>query len=246
MSDLTPATMLFETDDADRGTNILLYGPPGTGKSVAACSAPGPILIVNAEGPGGLRFARRHHHATEIRSVQMRGRATLDDVARHLRRPDRDEQTVVIDTIGEVYEALLIEMGGVGGPTLQQYGDAARIIERFIRYLRDLPIVVVLIAHERLVEDGQTGEVTRGPVTGGNKLPAKVMAMMDVVAYTGVVTGDADTPDRWVGQVVAAAGRQCKDRSGRLGRHRDLDLTEWLRVMAATDDPLAPAEEVAA
>jgi adenosyl cobinamide kinase/adenosyl cobinamide phosphate guanylyltransferase len=215
----------------------LLYGQPGSGKSCAACSAPGPILYVNCEGPDALTFARRMYGDDKIHEVAFAGKQTLIDVYLHLKSPDATEQTVVVDSIGEMYRMLLEEIGGERA-TLQNFGDVNTIIERFCRSLRDLPQHVVLVAHEEIAD--VEGEIVRRPVTGGKKLPEVLMAMMSVVAYCGVVSKDGE-PRRYVGQLVQANGRRAKDRSDTLGKSRDLDLTEWIAQMRG--EALPAAEE---
>jgi len=46
------------TPSEDPNTNVLLYGPPKSGKTVAAASAPKPLLYLNADRPNATRFAR--------------------------------------------------------------------------------------------------------------------------------------------------------------------------------------------
>lgn len=218
--------------------NILIYGAPGTGKTVGACSAPGPILVLNGEGQGGLRRAREIHGADKIREVAVTGKGVLDAAYLYLRDRKGGEKTVVIDTVGEVYRILLEEIGGER-PTLQNWGDVNTLIERFVRALRDLDINVVLVAHEELVADGTTGETMRQPVTGGKKLPAQLMAQVDVVAYAGVVQRENAEPE-YVAQLVSGAGRHAKDRSGRLGTTRPVNLTEWI---ATATKPVASTSQ---
>lgn len=219
--------------------NVLLYGPPGTGKTVGACSAPGPVLVLNAEGPGGLRKSRELYGDEQIVEAPFRGKVTLEEAYLRLRDGKAKERTVVLDTVGEAYRVLLEEVGG-DSPRIQDYGTVNTLLERFVRSARDLDVNVVLVAHEELVRDDLTGETLRRPVTGGKKLPAQAMAQVDVVGYTGVLTHD-DGRVEYVAQLVTSHGRLCKDRSGRLGTTRPLDLSEWVKTATA-----APAARKAA
>lgn len=208
--------------------NIVLYGPAGTGKTVNACSAPGPVLVLNAEGEGALRYARGKWGDEKIREVEFTGAKVLDELYVYLKEGGGDEKTLVVDSVGEVYQKLVEEIAGGGRPSLQNYGDINTKIERFVRAVRDLPINVVLIAHEQV--DDEDGEVTRRPATGGKKLPEKITAAVDVVGYCNVVPATEDTPTRYVAQLLEAKGRRAKDRSGALGASRDIDLSEWIPV----------------
>jgi hypothetical protein len=205
--------------------NILLYGPGGTGKTVNACSAPGPILVGNAEGESALRFARGKWGDDKIHEKAIVTAKDLDDIYMHIRE-GCEEQTLVIDSVGEVYQRLVEELAGSGRASLQNYGDVNTKIERFVRAVKDLPINVVLIAHEQLDEDD--GATIKRPATGGKKLPEKLVAAVDVVGYCAVIPEGDDTPRRYVAQLVEANGRRAKDRSGSLGKLRDIDLSEWI------------------
>lgn len=234
-----PAPLEFvTTTDTPTALNMLLYGQPASGKTVGACSAPGPLLVVNAEGPSALAYAR-HLYGSMIREVRFEGSQTLRAVCEYLRRGDGGEQTVVIDSVGEVYATLLKEIGG-SQPQIQHYGKVNGQLIDLIRFLRNLDIHVVLVAHEQ-IDDSEEGGAVRRPATGTKKNPEEVMKHMDVVAYCGVVLED-DKPPRYVGQLIPARGRRCKDRSGALGSNRDLDLTEWIEAfhtaLAVPQDPL--------
>lgn len=216
-----------EPKDVPPTINIGLYGPGGTGKSVAAASAPGPILYGNAEGETALLFARGLFGDDKIHEFPVSKAADLDALFLHM-KDGCEEKTFVLDTIGETYQRLVEELAGTGRASLQNYGDVNTKIERFVRAIRDLPINVVILAHEQV--DDEEGEVTRRPLTGGKKLPEKIVAMMDVIGYTAVVPATEDEPAKYVAQLVEAKGRRAKDRSGALGVTRQLNLSEWIPV----------------
>jgi hypothetical protein len=226
--------------------NILLYGPGGTGKTVNACSAPGPVLVGNAEGESALRFARGKWGDDKIHEKAISCAKDLDDIFVHVRE-GCEEKTLVIDSVGEVYQRLVEELAGSGRASLQNYGDVNTKIERFVRAIKDLPINVVLIAHEQLDEDD--GASIKRPATGGKKLPEKLVAAVDVVGYCAVLPESEDTPRRYVAQLVEANGKRAKDRSGGLGKMRDIDLSEWIptavEAMSSAQQELAtePAAE---
>jgi hypothetical protein len=240
---MTPPVFV-EPTRVDPTLNILLYGPPGSGKTVGALSAPGPVVVLNAEGPGGLRKSREIYGDAKVREIAVTGKASLDDAYLWLRDGGDGTKTVVVDTVGEVYRVLLEEMGG-DSPSLQHYGNVNTTIERLVRALRDLPMNLVLVCHEELVVDGTTGETVRQPVTGGKKLPAQLMAQVDAVGYVGVRVPEGGGDPEYLAQLVNAAGRLGKDRSGRLGTTRKLDVSEWVATATGATKPAAAAQKPA-
>lgn len=252
---MSPLTFVTPDRTTIPTRNVLLYGAGGAGKSTGAASAPGPLLWVNAEGPGALEFARKMHGDEKFHEVPFLGSQTLIDVYHHLRDGNAPERTLVVDTVGEVYRILAEELQGAADrPSLQNYGDVNTRIDRFVRATRDLPVNVVLICHEELVKDETTGEVLREPVTGGRKLPRSLINQCDIVSYCGVKAATDEQPKRYMGQLVDQHGRHGKDRSGVLGDYRELNLTEWIETAATAPLPeeapaseaVAPAEQKAA
>lgn len=233
-SDIPTGLMFVAPQAAFTTANFLLYGPSGSGKTMAATSAPGPVLVLNSEGPGGLAMARKH--GRDIREINFEGQRVLRPFCEYVKAGADGAQTVVIDTIAKVHKRIIAELGGAK-PQIQHYGQANKAIEDLVLFLRDQPMNVVLVCHEKI--DDEDGERIVRPMTGGQQLPEILLGEVDVAAYCGVVEATEDTPKRWVGQLVQDKGRRAKDRSGALGAFRDLDLTEWLDVYSRA---LAPDE----
>lgn len=225
----------FVTPDPTSATwNVLLYGPGGNGKTVGACSAPGPVVLVNADGPDGSRKAHAIY-GDKIREVPFEGPETLKGVYLYLRSDEgKDVKTLVVDPLGEVYQKIFESLHGDGASRkemLAAHGDTSTKIERFVRSVRDLDLNVILVCHEEVAD--QEGETMRRPLTGGKKLPEKIVGMMSIVGYCMAVPPNPDEGEertRYFAQLVEARGRRAKDRSGGLGDSRELDLTEWFPV----------------
>lgn len=211
---------------------MLLYGPPKIGKTTAGVSAPGPVLHLNAEGPNAVAFARERHGDEKVREVVVDGAQTMNDVLLYLRN-NPPERTVVLDTVSAIFGVLLEDKAGRGKPSLPMYGDVTTAIERFVREVRDMPVNMILLAHETPIKDESTGVIERLPYTGTNNpaLGGKLMAWVDVIAYCGRVVNEKG--ERYCATLVDASGRRGGDRTGRLGRDRDLDLSEWLTIATA-------------
>jgi DNA polymerase III delta prime subunit len=211
--------------------NVLLYGPPGTGKTTAAATAPGPIVWINLEGTGAMAYARRvaAERGTELLEMQL---GPDEDPRERLRQAvaythGHDVGTIVIDTWGKVRGQLASAIGG-DSPSLPEWGMIGKELRTILQTLRDLPVNVVLICHEQITED--EGSVLIQPEIGGRST-AEAMAEVDVLGYTGIVEDQGDRI--YMARLVDGGGRRAKDRSGALGTHRQLDLSEWLETFKA-------------
>ena len=245
-----PGLIFVTAPPAPKTYNVLLYGQPKSGKSTAAATAPGPILWLNAEGPGALGYARKTAttRGTPILEVAVDKRSkdctrVLDEVYRHVR--DAKEPavaTVVVDTLAKVRDALIAELVVKGAKnTLQQFGEVADKLGGFINALRDLPVNLVLIAHADMRDSDEDGRIVV-PLIGG-KLTETVPGEVDVVAFTAAHRTDEGV--RYFGQLVEGKGRIAGDRSGALAGERgvrELDLSEWLECYVEALTPKVPAD----
>lgn len=237
----------------------MLYGRPGTGKTVGALSAPGPILYLNADRPHAASKARALFPNKDIREVTFPSeqpseanpspaRRTLVDAYRYLRDEDAGQQvkSVVLDTVGAMYEKILKELStfntgkSAGLITLENYGEANKQIAGFVEQLLELPINVILCAHEQ-IDDAET-QVTRRPMTGGKKLPEQLMGKMDIVAFTEVKQAEGQPP-KYIGKLLDGDGYRAKGGpTFDLGDAPEIDLTKWIEHGYAALTSAAPAE----
>lgn len=229
--------------------NILLYGPTGAGKSTAAATAPGPLMWLNAEGPGALAYPRKvaRQRGTALHEIRLEKgdpRPTLRAMIRHLRAgAEPRPETIVVDTLGKLRE-LLIGVLVVPGArnSMQQFGEVARVLKGFLLELRDMPVNLVIIAHED-ISDVESERIVR-PLIGGT-LTEYVPSEMDVVGYCSPYRDDGGRV-RYGAQLLEGRGRRAKDRSGGLGAFRDLDLSDWLVAYRAAlaAEPAQESESV--
>jgi hypothetical protein len=231
VSTTAPKRLAFvNPDDYGSKLSVLLYGPPKTGKSTAAASMPGDILYVNSESPTALRFPRTKYGTGKIHEVRFAGKATFNEVALYL-KDGGSEKTVVVDSIGNIYQALVEEIDPLGRITLPQRGDINTLILRFCRYLVLEAIQnVVLICHEDIGESGS--ERLLMPRTGGKQLPQPLAAMVDVIGYTKVVQDDKGQ-DHYVIQTQSDERHYAGNRDNVLGAAAYPDLTDWVKKYGA-------------
>lgn len=174
---------------------MLLYGPPKTGKSTGAASAPGGILYLNTDLENALRFPRSRDTEGRIMEVDYSAgiMQTMIQVALAVQQDQDVIDTVVVDTMNELHRRLLEELSNRAiRPTLNQYGDTAVHIERFCRMLCEADVHAVFVCQEVEVKDEATGVIERLPFMGtGNTAPSsKLLAMVDVIGYTGIAVQD--------------------------------------------------------
>lgn len=226
--------------------NTLLYGAGKSGKSLGAASAPGPILLLNADLPNATRTVHLTY-GDKINEVAVANITTLMDATHAVM--DGSFQTVILDTVGEAHRRVIEGLSNRAiRPVRDHYGDTSVYIERFCRHMCELPVNFVICAHQYSVTDDATGTVEWLPWTGTSStaLGGKLMNMVDIIGYTAAV--QRDIPDKegekeiaYLAALVDGNGHRGGDRFNCLGLFRDVDLSEWGRIIAS-----APAAQEAA
>jgi len=214
--------------------NVVLYGPPKTGKTTGATSAPGKSLLVNADRPNASRFAHEQHgdNLDEIHAVGLETLIATMEAAK-----SGTYDSIVIDTVGELYRIILEEQSGRAlSPRIQDYGNTGTHIERFCRALVEEPVHTVFVLHENPVKDEDSGVIERLPFTGTKNpvLAEKLMAMVDVIGYTGTIRDTETKEVSYVAQLVNGGGRRGGSRWQALGQSRAIDLRDWIKTIEDT------------
>lgn len=235
-----PAPLEFvDPDETDPTFRVCLWAASGQGKSVAAASAPRPILVVSADRPAAYMFARKHHGHTKesLREVRYRGPETLAQVYRHL--SDHPEtKTVIVDPVSNIVDQLadVAPPSKDGGP---DYVWVNKKVFGFVKSLRSFDVNVVLVAYEKL-NDGKRGDGKLYPALGGASLINKLLGELDICAHIERIpkpTEDDPNAAVWIGQIQPRDNLVTKDGTGSLGDRRIADLSRWFQVAS---DELAP------
>lgn len=226
--------------------NVLLCGPPKSGKTIGAATAPPGVLLLNFDLPNASRQAHLRHPDGSVMEPELPvfeeggGRPLFGfmmEVMRALQQPGQNVcETVVVDTVGELYRRLLEEFSNRAvRPSLPTYGEVSVQVERFCRALCMTPTVnTIICAHDMVMQNGE--EVVFVPFTGtkagsadmGNKLAS----MVDIMGYTAVVEQEGGSKQA-VAQLIPLKGRNGGDRFDCLGDWRPLDISEWITTIAA-------------
>ncbi len=243
MSSDIPTGLTFVNPDEITDTyRVCLWGPSGVGKSVAAASAPGPILVVSADRPTAYKFSRQHYPDTQILETRWTGVNTLNEAYRHLADAANDIKTVVLDPVSNIIDHIRDE-----APQTPDGPDHQWVNKKFMGFIKELrrfDINVVLVAYEKL-NDGKGGDGKLYPAVGGASLINKVLGEMDIVAHIERHTTDDTGEVKYVGQLQPRGNLVCKESvsAGALGERRIADLSRWFEVASEALAP-TPADDV--
>jgi len=237
--------------------NVALLGPPKTGKTAGAASAPGPVLYLNADTPGRMRYMRKKYgdKVSVVTFKYVKGERsphqTLVDAA--FAAYSGEWKTVVLDPVADIYKEMVLERfeGEVpetmSKPALNQFRVVQDELIRFCTALCKAPVNFVMVFHDSPEKDESTGEVERVADAGPSKpkLGRSLLAKVDIVGYTLAVERDGGI--NYVAQLAPVNGRpggdgfNCLLEPGKLARK--LDLTEWVEVIAASEAEPTTNEE---
>jgi hypothetical protein len=230
----------------------VIHGESGAGKSYFGGTAPGPRLILDAEG--GSRFIRSNKRRTTwspLTEPPPEADGTWDAcfvnvfdwkeiyaAYQWLASGKHGFKSVIIDSLTEAQKRLVDDVAGVDQPTLQDWGTIGRHFEDVIRKFRDLtlhktnPVNVIMICLSHL-RDGETRPFLKG------QLELSLPAFVDVVGflYTQQSQTEGNKLDRLM--LISPANKIiAKDRTAVLTDQYGLvvpepDFGNWLDLLEA-------------
>lgn len=216
--------MKYEDYTPEGNLKVLIYGSNGVGKTVSSTTAPGPVLIANAEA--GLLSIQDQLKSDKIKSVKMETFDDLRNLAIELKTQKHGFNTVVIDSLTEVQKKSMDEIMATQKdkdvPAMRDWYVSIEEMRKVVRFFRDLPMNVVLICLSKDDKDEETGRIVRKPSLSG-KLPEEVCGYVDLVLY--MFAKEEDGEDNRYFLTTPTERLYAKDRSGKLDKFEHPDIS---------------------
>jgi hypothetical protein len=222
---------------AMHGVKVLVYGGPGVGKTMLCSTAPNPIIISAEAGLLSLRDF-------DIPVIEINNIDDLDEAYNFL-ATSKDAagfETFCLDSISEIAETCLtIEKAKNPDPRKFYVEMADRVLEK-IRMFRDISGRHVYFSAKAAKErDDKLGGMLYQPSMPGRQLGQALPYMFDEVFVLRVEEDNEGRVTRWL-QTQPDPQHDAKDRSGRLDRFEQPNLTDVINKIIAPTQPLTNEE----
>ena len=227
------AIKLTTTAQATKFVKCLGYGESGIGKTTLCKTAPNPIIVSTENGLLSLSDEN-------IPVIEVCDENDLADALLFLTTSDdaKGFETVCVDSISDIAEALLIKFQKESTDPRQAYGKMAEIMLDYARKFRDIPErhVYITAKAKRLVDD-TSGLVSYIPWIPGQQVGPALPYLYDFVLplRMGLFDdGDGGQVETRYLQTQEDIQWIAKDRSGKLDAMEEPDLT---KLFAKALDP---------
>lgn len=146
---MTPTISLYNPFPS---LTITVHGESGSGKSWFADTAPGPKLVLDAEG-GGKHYrsgpkiewiptknSPPEANGWETCLVHVRDYETVAKTLEYLQSGRHPFKSIIMDSLTEVQKRLIDHIVGIDQPRIQDWGEILRTMEKQVRDFRDLTL----------------------------------------------------------------------------------------------------------
>ena len=198
---------ITSTKQIPKFIKMLVYGEAGVGKTVLSATAPNPIII-SAE-KGLLSLADKDVPVIEVDS--LKGCLEVYD---YLNEQTQEYDTIVLDSLSEIGEALLREFKKGEKDPRKAYMKMADELDLLTKAFRDLDRHVVFIAKQELNKDEYSGKTTYRPSAPGQSFTSNMAYLFDEVLCMRIGKEGKEIV-RYL-QTQPDLQYQAKDRSGKL------------------------------
>lgn len=179
---------------------VVLYGKPGTGKTTLAASFPKPCILIDISEKGSDSV----RDVTGLDVIRVTDWDELEMLYWYLRENKKGYKSVVVDTVSYAQTLAMkktleekgkaVEEGKVGGwgtMARKDWGEVSAKLGPFITNMRDLPLNLVMIAHDKVFnaqedEDESASSTDRiDPSVGPRLMPSVASTLNASVGLIG-------------------------------------------------------------
>lgn len=185
---------LKKIKDIKRRRSFVLYGRSGSGKTTLAADFPKPMLYLDIKDEGTDSIA-------DVEGIDVKEITCYEDIESTLHwllRNPKKYKTVVLDTMSQLQEILVDEVGQNnkkkngkkpgewGSMSKQDWGEVSSKMKSLVIDFRDLPLEVVFIAQDKTFGvDDEDGDNQLLPEVGPRLMPSVATVMNAAVSVIG-------------------------------------------------------------
>lgn len=126
-----------------RNLKVMVYGQAGMGKTTLALSSPKPVLFDFDNGVNRLNI----NHTESVGIVQFNNWHEVHDILTKQASELAEFETIVVDTIGKMMDAIIVQRCNNGQPRLQDWSYINNEFKWFVNAVSALGKHVVFVAH---------------------------------------------------------------------------------------------------